>query len=31
MITSPDPDRFSAEFTSSAQAWRIEGGTATRV
>jgi DNA replication and repair protein RecF len=28
LITSPDPDRFSAEFTSSAQTWRIEGGVA---
>ena len=30
LITSADPDRFPAEFTSSAQTFRIAAGTATR-
>ncbi len=30
LITSADPDRFDAAFTSRAQIWRIEAGSATR-
>ena len=31
LITSPDPDRFSASYTASAQTWEIRAGTARRV
>jgi DNA replication and repair protein RecF len=31
LITSPDPDRFPASYTTSAQLWEIRAGTATRV